>query len=84
LEDAPLGTDFFVITAADNPKQLRAIAQRIQEGLNRAPLAVEGMDSKSWIVLDYGDVIVHVFERGARRFYDLEGLWGEKVVELSR
>jgi ribosome-associated protein len=83
LDEAPLGTDFFVITAADNPKQLRAIAENIKEGLSREPLAVEGLDLDSnWIVLDYGEVIVHVFEREARRFYDLEGLWGEKRVEL--
>jgi len=82
LKDAPLGTDYFVITEADNPKQLRAIVQNLQEGLDRAPLAVEGLDSPNWIVLDYGDVIVHVFDKRARRFYDLEGLWGEKVVVL--
>lgn len=76
LKESPLGTDFFVITEADNPKQLRAIAQGIQEGLEIEPLSVEGLDSQSWVVLDYGEVIVHVFERNARRFYDLEGLWG--------
>ncbi len=80
LSEAPLGTDFFVITEADNPKQLRAIAENIQEGLDSELLAVEGLDSATWIALDYGNVIVHVFERRARRFYDLEGLWGEKIL----
>lgn len=80
VADAPLGTDYFIITEADNPKQLRAIAENIKEGLPREPLAWEGFDSSIWIVLDYGDVIVHVFDKEARRFYDLEGLWGEKPV----
>ena len=80
VADAPLGTDYFVITEADNPKQLRAIAENIKEGLPREPLAWEGLDSSVWIVLDYGDVIVHVFDKEARRFYDLEGLWGGKPL----
>ncbi len=83
VADAPLGTDYFVITEADNPKQLRAIAENLLEGLPREPLAWEGLDSSVWIVLDYGDVIVHVFHKEARRFYDLEGLWGEKPVDLE-
>ncbi len=83
LGDAPIGTDYFVITEADNPKQLRAIAENVLEGLPREPLALEGLDApSSWIVLDYGDVMVHVFDPKARKFYDLEGLWGERVLEL--
>ena len=81
LEDASWGTDFFVITEADNPKQLRAIAENIRQGLSQKPLTVEGLDSKTWIVLDYGDVLVHIFERKAREFYDLEGLWDGRGLE---
>ncbi len=84
LEGSPIETDYFVITEADNPKQLRAIAENVLEGLPQEPLALEGLDTPSaWIVLDYGDVMVHVFERQARRFYDLEGLWGEKTLKLN-
>jgi ribosome-associated protein len=83
LEDAPWGTDFFVITEADNPKQLQAIAENLKQRLEVQPLAVEGLDSKTWIALDYGDVIVHIFERQARRFYDLEGLWGGRGAEST-
>jgi ribosome-associated protein len=84
LEGSPIETDYFVITEADNPKQLRAIAENVLEGLPQEPLALEGLSTASaWIVLDYGDVMVHVFERQARRFYDLEGLWGEKPLQLN-
>lgn len=84
LEGSPIETDYFVITEADNPKQLRAIAENVLEGLPQEPLALEGLSTASaWIVLDYGDVMVHVFERQARRFYDLEGLWGEKTLKLN-
>ncbi len=83
LEEASWGTDFFVITEADNPRQRHAIAENIQQGLERKPFAIEGLDSKTWIVLDYGDVIVHVFDPKARGFYDLEGLWEESPIEAS-
>jgi ribosome-associated protein len=83
VEGASIGTDFFVITEANNPRQLRAIAENIKKGLPQEPLAFEGLDSHVWIALDYGDVIVHVFEREARRFYDLESLWGDKPLRLE-
>jgi ribosome-associated protein len=83
VEEASIGTDFFVITEANNPRQLRAIAENIKKGLPQEPLAFEGFDSSVWIALDYGNVIVHVFEREARRFYDLESLWGDKPLRLD-
>lgn len=83
LEEASWGTDFFIITEADNPRQRHAIAENIQQGLERKPFAIEGLDSKTWIVLDYGDVIVHVFDPKARGFYDLEGLWEGSPIEAS-
>ena len=83
VEGSLIGADLFVITAADNPRQLQAIAENIKKGLSREPLAFEGRDSSVWIVLDYGEVMVHVFERQARSFYDLEGLWGDRPLDLD-
>jgi ribosome-associated protein len=73
-------TDFFVITHGDNPKHVKAIADNILERLPRTVLRSEGWESKQWIVLDYGDFIVHIFQKDLRRFYDLEGLWGDTPV----
>jgi ribosome-associated protein len=79
-------TDYFVITCGNNERQVQAISDEVFERLKRAgsPAArVEGYKTAEWILLDYGDFIVHVFEDKARKFYDLERLWREsKRVEL--
>jgi ribosome-associated protein len=81
-------TDYFVITSGMNERQVQAIADEVFERLKRAgsPVArVEGHKTAEWILLDYGDFVVHVFEDKARRFYDLERLWREaKRVDLPR
>lgn len=79
-------TDYFVITSGTNERQVQAISDGIVETLKKAgtPAArVEGYKSAEWILLDYGDFVVHVFDDKARKFYDLERLWREsKRVEL--
>ena len=79
-------TDYFVITSGANERQVQAISDEVFETLKKAgaPAArVEGYKSAEWILLDFGDFILHVFDDKARRFYDLERLWREsKRVEL--
>jgi ribosome-associated protein len=79
-------TDYFVITSGTNERQVQAIADEIVETLKKAgtPAArVEGYKTAEWILLDYGDFVVHIFDEKARKFYDLERLWREsKPVEL--
>ena len=79
-------TDFFVITSGTNERQVQAISDAVSERLKEAgsgAARVEGYKTAEWILLDYGDFIVHVFDEKARRFYDLERLWREsKRVEL--
>ena len=73
-------TDYFVITSGRNERQVQAIADEISEKLKHAgsPAArVEGYKTAEWILLDFGDFVVHVFEEKARSFYDLERLWRE-------
>ena len=79
-------TDFFIITSGTNVRQVQAIAdevvERLKENGERA-LRVEGYNAAEWVLIDYGDFIVHVFEDNARRFYDLERLWRDAArVEL--
>ena len=73
--------DWFVLTSATNPRQARTIAEEVEEQLRRhdgsGPLRVEGADDARWILLDFGDVAVHVFLEEARAFYDLERLWAD-------
>jgi len=79
-------TDFFFITSGGNERQVQAISDEIYETLKKAgstAARVEGYKTAEWILLDYGDFVVHVFEQKARTFYDLERLWREsKRVEL--
>ena len=72
-------TEFFVIASGTNPRQVQAIADEINEKLKkklrRRPVRIEGYNAAEWVLLDYGDFIVHLFDKDAREFYDLERLW---------
>jgi ribosome-associated protein len=79
-------TDYFVIVSGANERQVQAISDEVYETLKKsghAAARVEGYKTAEWILLDYGDFVVHVFEQKARKFYDLERLWREsKRVEV--
>jgi ribosome-associated protein len=73
-------TDFFVIVTADSERKAKASAEHIIEELKQdgeRPLHVEGLDTMHWILLDYVDIVVHIFLPDERRFYDLESLWSD-------
>jgi ribosome-associated protein len=80
-------TDFFLIVTGANRRQVQAISDEIVEQLKRSgsPAArVEGYQNAEWILIDFGDFVVHVFDDKARRFYDLERLWREaRRLDLS-
>lgn len=70
--------DFFVIASGDSDQQVRGLADLLEMELEKAGITVrtvEGYDTKRWILLDYGDVIVHIFQSEERDFYSLEKLW---------
>jgi ribosome-associated protein len=71
-------TDYFIICSASSPQQVKAIAEGIQQGLKAGGVRMEhqeGQWDSAWVLLDYGELIVHIFTEEARRFYDLERLW---------
>src|SRR6266853_1773348 len=73
-------TDWFVIATGTNRRQVQAISDEVVEQLKRSgtrAARVEGYQTAEWILVDYGDFVVHVFDEKARRFYDLERLWRE-------
>jgi ribosome-associated protein len=75
-------TDYFMIASGTNVRQVQAIADEITERLKREGTRaerIEGYRTAEWVLVDYGDFIVHIFEEKARRFYDLERLWREGV-----
>lgn len=80
--------DYFIIANGTNENQVKALVDNVQEELYKAGYEakqVEGYRSGSWILLDYGDIIVHVFSKEDRLFYDLERIWRDgKEVDASR
>jgi ribosome-associated protein len=74
-------TDFLVICSAQSEPQIKAIAngveQALKEGFERYPLAVDGFPTSQWIVIDYGDVMFHIFHEQKRGVYALEDLWSD-------
>ena len=73
-------TDYFLIMSGTSDRQVRAIADAIQENLKLAgilPLGIEGEAAGQWILMDYDDVVIHIFLETIRSFYDLERLWTE-------
>lgn len=71
--------DLFVICNGANHRQVRAIAEHVLETVRREagtrPVGVEGLESGRWVLVDFGDVVLHVFESSLRGYYDLDGLW---------
>jgi ribosome-associated protein len=74
-------TDYMVICSAQSEPQLKAIANGVEKGLKddfgRHPLAVDGFPTSQWIVIDYGDVMLHIFHEQKRTVYALEELWSD-------
>lgn len=74
-------TDFFVLVTAANTKHAVALAEGVKaygrDHLNRLPAGIEGTESGRWVLVDYSDVVVHIFEQPLRGFYDLDGLWAD-------
>jgi ribosome-associated protein len=75
--------DYFVLSTAGSDRQARAIADAIMEAVG-SPLSIEGLAVANWILMDYGDVVFHVFQEEARKFYALERLWGDAPNETGR
>ncbi len=80
-------TEYFILVTGTNQRQVQAIADEITEQLKKqhgtSPNRVEGYGAAEWVLLDYGDFVVHVFDKEAREFYDLERLWRDaQKVEM--
>ncbi len=80
LDGLSVIADNFIITSAGNERQVKAIADEVEEKLAEdgfEPLRVEGKNNGRWILIDYGDSVVHIFHNNERSFYNLERLWKE-------
>ena len=74
-------SDFFIICHGNSEPQVKAIADNIRKGTNHKPRHIEGYNNQNWILLDYFDIIVHVFKKDEREYYNLERLWADAPYE---
>ncbi len=84
IEKVSVIADYFLIASGSNRNQVQALAENVEEMLGRAGYEArqkEGVQSANWILMDYGDIIVHIFDKDNRLFYDLERIWvdGETI-----
>lgn len=85
IRDLTIISDYFVIASATNTTHVKSLVDEVEfqlkQNFKRAPERVEGYDNANWIILDYNDVVVHVFYEETRNYYNLEKLWsdGEKI-----
>lgn len=79
--------DYFVICTGNSDRQIKAVADGVREAIkekySRLPKSVEGESHSGWVLMDYGDVLVHIFTEEQREFYNLEGFWNQANVLLS-
>lgn len=78
--------DYFIISSGTSNTHVNAIVSSIQKTVSKAikdkPWHVEGSDNAEWVLMDYVNVVVHVFQKQAREFYDIEGLWGDAKMTM--
>ena len=88
IHEVSVLADYFIIASGSNANQVQAMTDNVEEILGKAgytPRQIEGYRSANWILMDYGDIIVHVFCREDRLFYDLERIWRDgKVVDAAK
>ncbi|TVR78058.1 MAG: ribosome silencing factor [Chitinophagaceae bacterium] len=82
-------TDYFIICHAKSNTQVKAIAEniieKVKQDTDQNPIYKEGLTAANWILIDYFDVVVHIFQKDARDFYQLEDLWGDQnTVRLNK
>ena len=79
--------DYFIIASGSNQNQVQAMVDNVDEMMTKAgyePKQIEGTKNSSWILMDYGDLIIHVFDEENRLFYDLERIWRDgKVIDME-
>ncbi|MFA4033130.1 ribosome silencing factor [Blautia stercoris] len=87
IENVSTLADYFIIASGTNHNQVQAMADNVDETLGRAgyePKQIEGYQNANWILMDYRDIVIHIFDEENRLFYDLERIWRDgTVVEIE-
>lgn len=87
LQEISLIADYFVICHGNSDTQVQAIMNEVRKRVHEAGVAargMEGMESSRWVLLDLGDIVIHIFHRDEREYYNIEKLWSDaKIVEMA-
>ena len=87
ISEVSVIADYFIIAGGTNPNQIRAMCDNVQEKLGRAGFEcrqIEGYNTANWVLMDFGDVIIHIFDRENRLLYDLERIWRDgKCIDAA-
>lgn len=87
ISEVSVIADYFLIAGGTNPNQIRAMCDNVQEVLGRAGFdcrQIEGYDTANWVLMDFGDVIVHIFDKENRLLFDLERIWRDgKIMDAG-
>ena len=87
IQDGSIIADYFIIASGSNRNQVQTMADNVEEVLGRAgyePRQLEGYGTATWILMDYNDIIIHIFSEEDRLFYDLERIWRDgKSIDIS-
>lgn len=87
ISEVSIISDYFVIASGSNSNQLKAMADEVEENLYKAGFKlnhIEGFQSQNWILLDFGDIIVHLFDKESRDFYNIERIWADaKKIDID-
>jgi len=81
LSAVSISTGHFIVVGTDNPVHAKSLVNALRLGLPVKPMHSEGLNERRWIVLDYGDFVVHILGREAREFYDIESLWADYMID---
>ena len=89
IHEVSVLADYFLIASGSNGNQVQAMADNVEETLGRklelSPKQIEGYSSANWVLMDYRDVVIHIFDQENRRFYDLARIWRDgKEVDIER
>ncbi|WP_035779821.1 ribosome silencing factor [Butyrivibrio sp. MC2013] len=82
ISEVSVMSDVFILACGNSRTQIRALADHVDEALSKAgyqPKNIEGYDTCKWILMDYGDIIIHVFDNESRKYYDLDRIWRDGV-----
>lgn len=83
ISEITMIADFFIIASGDNSNQIQALISNVEEKMHKAGYAakrIEGNKNSTWVLMDFGDIIVHIFDKEDRLFYDLERIWADGTL----